>query len=81
MFDLSTSHLIQLITVLTGAIVIYISAISGTQRQIFKVLILIVPFQFIDSQYGSINMALTKLLKLSPMVQWQRSHPFVIVPE
>lgn len=62
---LSTSHLIQLLLALGGGILIFILSYMGLQRTLFKVLIIIIPFQFINSVYGSLNMAFTYVLGAS----------------
>ena len=58
----STSHLIQLMIALSGGIVIFVFSYMGFQRMLFKILIILIPFQFITSQYGSINMAMTYVI-------------------
>ena len=65
MTDITSSHAIQLIIALSGAIIFFLLSYLGLQRQFFKALLIIIPFQLIDSQYGSLNMALTYVLGAS----------------
>ena len=62
MLNISTSHLIQLLIALSGGIILYVALYIGFQRGLFKVLILLIPFQFLTSRYGSFNMAATYVL-------------------
>ncbi len=55
----STSHVIQLLIALGGALVLFMLAFSGYARALFIGLVVMIPFQPIDSKYGSINMAIT----------------------
>jgi len=55
----STSHVIQLLVALSGALIIFIMAYTGYARALFIGLIVMIPFQPIESKYGSINMAVT----------------------
>jgi len=61
----STSHVVQLLLALGSGISLFIISYIGFQRQLFKALIVIIPFQFIDSPYGSSNMAFTYVLGAS----------------
>ncbi|MCK5642234.1 MAG: O-antigen ligase family protein [Gammaproteobacteria bacterium] len=66
MFDTdSTSHVVQLLLALGSGISLFIFGYMGFQRQLFKVLIVIIPFQFIESRYGSLNMAVAYVLGAS----------------
>lgn len=66
MFDFeSTGKVVQLLIALGGGISLFIFSYIGIQRQLFKVLIIIIPFQIIDSAYGSLNMAVTYVLGAS----------------
>lgn len=58
MFDPSTSHLIQLLIALLAGVVLFSCSCLGAQRILFKILIVIIPFQLINSAYGSLNMAM-----------------------
>lgn len=71
---METSHLIQLLIALCGGIFLFLLSQFKLQRVIFQLLVLIVPFQLIDSQYGSINMAITYVLGASMFMnrQWLR---------
>ena len=62
MLNISTRHLIQLLIALSGGIILYVALYIGFQRGLFKVLILLIPFQFLTSRYGSFNMAVTYVL-------------------
>ena len=90
MFDISTSHFIQLLFALGGGILLFVLAYIGLQRYLFKALILIIPFQFIESAYGSLNMAVTYVLGVSMFLNqswirkttqenWPLIWPFVII--
>jgi O-antigen ligase len=74
-FDISTSHLIQLLLALTGGISLYVASYIGFQRAFFKALIVVIPFQFFTSVYGSFNMALTYVLGASMFLNqsWMRN--------
>lgn len=61
----STSHVLQLLLALGSGISLFIISYIRFQRQLFKALIVIIPFQFIDSPYGSSNMAFTYVLGAS----------------
>ena len=65
MFDLSTSHLVQLLIASIAGISLFVFSYIGYQRFFFKALIILIPFQFIDSIYGSFNMAATYMLGIS----------------
>jgi len=65
MFNLSSSHLIQLLIGGGCGILLFIFATIGFGRFFYKILIIIIPFQFISSKYGSINMVLTYVLGAS----------------
>jgi len=54
--ELTTSHLIQLIIALFLGIILFATVNILPDRIIVSLLILIIPFQIIDSHYGSINM-------------------------
>ena len=61
----STSHVIQLLVALSLAIVLFVAAFSGYGRALFLGLLVMIPFQPIDSKYGSINMVVTWLVGIS----------------
>ena len=61
----STSHVIQLLAALSLAIVLFVAAFSGYGRVLFLFLLVMIPFQPIDSKYGSVNMVFTWLVGLS----------------
>ncbi|MCD4736188.1 MAG: O-antigen ligase family protein [Bacteroidales bacterium] len=66
MFDYeSTGKVTQLLIALAGGISLFIFSYMGIQRRVFKALIAIIPFQFIDSPYGSLNMAIIYALGVS----------------
>ena len=91
MFDFeSTGKVVQLLIALGGGISLFIFSYIGIQRQLFKALIIIIPFQFIDSAYGSLNMAITYVLGASMFLNqswikkntkenWPLLWPFFIV--
>ena len=55
----STSHAIQLLIALGGALALFTLAYSGYARGLFIGVVVMIPFQPIDSKYGSINMVVT----------------------
>ena len=55
----STSHVIQLLIALGGGVLIFTLAFCGYSRAFFIGIVIMIPFQPIDSQYGSVNMAIT----------------------
>jgi len=61
----STSHVVQLLLALSFAIVLFVAAYSGYGRALFLTLVVMTPFQPIDSKYGSINMVATWLVGMS----------------
>jgi O-antigen ligase len=61
----STSHVVQLLIALSLAIVLFVAAFSGYGRALFLGLLVMIPFQPIDSKYGSLNMVLTWLVGFS----------------
>ena len=65
MFDISNNHLMQLLIPLGCSVFLFMISYMGLQRTLFKLLIVIIPFQFIDSVYGSVNMAFTYVLGAS----------------
>ena len=85
MFNLSTSHLIQLLFALSSGIIIYVLGSMGFQRALFSLLIVIIPFQFIQSKYGSSNMAFTYILGVSLFInrswmkQYYKSNPPLVL--
>ena len=62
MMDLTTGQYIQLIVGLFLAIVGFVLAYSGPERAVITVLILLLPFQPIESKYGSVNTGLALLV-------------------
>lgn len=64
----SHSHLIQLLVALSGGVLLFILSYMGLQRAVFKTLIVIIPFQFLTSVYGSFNMAATYMLGISMLL-------------
>ena len=69
MFNIeSTSHLIQLLIALIGGISFFMFSYIGFQRFLFKALIVIIPFQFFTSVYGSFNMVATYMLGISMLL-------------
>ena len=59
--DLTTSHFIQLIGALLGGILVYALLFILPEKIIVSALILLIPFPFINSRYGSSNMILIYL--------------------
>jgi len=55
----STSHLVQLLIALSGGLALLLFAFAGYAKALFIVLVVLVPFQLIQSKYGSINMVFT----------------------
>jgi len=75
MFDFeSTGKVVQLLIALGGGISLFVFSYIGIQRQLFKALIIIITFQFINSAYGSLNMAITYVLGASMFLNhsWSR---------
>lgn len=60
--DLTTSHYVQLIVALLGGITLFGAAYTMPQRWVVWALVLLVPFQLIESRFGSINMVLTYMV-------------------
>lgn len=90
LFNLSTSHLIQLLVALIGGISLFVFAFVGFQRQIFKGVIVTLPFQFVDSRFGSLNMAVIYVLGMGMILNkswikkktnenWPLIGPFFII--
>jgi len=69
MFDyivnIPTYHAVQLGVALSGGIVLFLFAYFGGSRFIFKAIVLLIPFQLIESRYGSLNMAITYILGIA----------------
>lgn len=57
-FD-STSQVIQLLLALSGGLALLTLAFFGYARALFIFLVVLIPFQLIESKYGSINMVVT----------------------
>lgn len=57
-----TSHYVQLIIALGAGIVLFVLAYVLPARVLIWVLLLLIPFQIINSKYGSINMVLTYMI-------------------
>lgn len=66
-FD-STSHVIQLLIALGGAVVLFSLAFAGYARIMFIGLVIMIPFQPISSAYGSFNMAVTYVVGLAMLL-------------
>lgn len=58
----NTGHIIQLFLALGGALILFVLAFVGYGRVLFIAIIVMIPFQLIDSKYGSINMAVTYMV-------------------
>ncbi len=56
---ISNSHAVQLVMALSMGIMLFCAVYALPERVIISALILMIPFQFIDSRYGSLNMILT----------------------
>lgn len=54
--DISSSHTIQLIVALSIGLVLFLVTYFASLRKIIAVFAVVIPFQFIASRYGSINM-------------------------
>jgi len=65
---LDTSHAVQLIIALLGGIAFLIAVLSGYGRQLFLVIIVMIPFQPLDSKYGSANMVLVYALGVATLL-------------
>ncbi len=69
MLDFTTSQFIQIIIALFIGTGIFLAGYFFSEKYTVAALILIIPFQFIDSNYGSVNMVLTYLLGISLLVK------------
>ena len=65
LLNLSTWHAVQLTVALSVAIVFFLFAYFGGSRLLFKAIVILIPFQLIDSKYGSLNMAITYILTVA----------------
>ena len=54
-----TAHFYQLAAVMVGSIIFFIGANVARERVVMTTLLLLIPFQIIDSRYGSLNVVLT----------------------
>jgi len=65
----TTSHIIQLLLALTGAFILFILAYLIPEKIALYFLALLIPFQLIDSRYGSINMVMTYALGMATLLK------------
>ena len=59
---LTDSHFIQLILALLLGVALFVGAYVTPQRYVVSFLVLMIPFQVIDSRYGSLNLVITYLI-------------------
>jgi hypothetical protein len=82
MFEIHNNQIIQFL--LTGIIAAVFAILSyiGIQRSLFALLIIFIPFQLIDSMYGSLNMVLTYVLGCTMFInrKWMRKKNKIKVP-
>ena len=64
----STSHVVQLLLALGGGVILFILAYVGNARALFIGIVVMIPFQPIDSKYGSINMAITYVVGIAMLL-------------
>lgn len=60
--ELSGSHGVQLILALLVGLVVFFAAFVVSPRKIFALLVITIPFQLVESRYGSLNMVMTYLV-------------------
>lgn len=63
--NLSAWHAVQLAVALSAAIIFFLFAYFGGARLLYKAIVILIPFQLIDSKYGSLNMAVTYILTVA----------------
>ncbi|WP_320041122.1 O-antigen ligase family protein [uncultured Desulfobacter sp.] len=66
--DLTYSHASQLIAGLLLGIMMFTACFIISPKKIFAVLIILIPFQIISSQYGTLNMVLVYLIFLAFLI-------------
>jgi len=54
-----TSHYYQFVAVMLVGIALFVSAFIAREKVVLTTLLLLIPFQIVDSQYGSLNVVLT----------------------
>jgi hypothetical protein len=69
MLDFTTSQFIQVIIALSVGTGIFLAGYLLPEKYTVTALILLIPFQFIESEYGSVNMVLTYLLGIALIVK------------
>ncbi|MCF6291107.1 MAG: O-antigen ligase family protein [Desulfobacterales bacterium] len=65
MFDLSTAQFVQLIAALGLGVLVFIFSVAGLYRKLFNLVIITLPFQFISSRFGTLNMAFIFVVGIS----------------
>ena len=65
----STSHAVQLLLALGGGVILFVLAFAGYSRALFIGIVVMIPFQPIDSKYGSINMAITYVVGFAMLLR------------
>jgi len=60
--DFTPGHFVQLISVLFAGVILFVAAYRIPPRVTVGLLVLLIPFQFVQTRYGSSNVALTYLL-------------------
>jgi O-antigen ligase len=63
-----SGHVLQLLIALSGALLLFMFAYSGYARWLFLAIVVIIPFQPIDSKYGSINMVITYVVGIAMLL-------------
>ncbi|MHA1988354.1 MAG: oligosaccharide repeat unit polymerase [Promethearchaeota archaeon] len=78
MFELTTSQFMQIILALSVGIFVFLTGYFVSERYTVSALILIIPFQFVASKYGTANMVLTYLLGVSMILSGKiKGFPFL----
>jgi len=63
--DLSTDHYIQLIIASSAGVILFVAAYVLPTRTVMWMLLLLIPFQVINSKSGSINLVLTSVVGIA----------------
>ncbi|WP_027182961.1 O-antigen ligase family protein [Desulfovibrio inopinatus] len=63
--NLSEGQVIQLLIAMGGGLFLFVLAQMGFDRFLYQFLIVMIPFQIIDSRYGSLNVAIAYTVALS----------------
>jgi len=69
MMDLSAGHATQLGLALLMGVILFVVVYFSSEKKILAILIVMIPFQFISSRYGSLNMVLVYLIGFSLIIK------------